>query len=53
MADDFQNFYAPAPSFVGSVPTMFESLLCLDNPEDVYIFGNWDGDLGSYVKLLF
>ena len=53
MADDFQKFYAPSPSFQGVVSTIFESLLCLDNPEDVKFFGNFNTDLGNQIEIAF
>ena len=46
LADDYPKFYAPDAEFEGSILAIFESLLCLDNPEDIKFFGNFNTDLG-------
>ena len=51
--EDLQKFYAPDSPYVNFVSSTFETLLCLDHPEDIKFFGNYNTDLGNTIEIAF
>lgn len=53
MEDDWNNFYDPDEIFADSIKSMFTSMMCIDHPEEIKFYGNFNTDLGVQYTLDF